>query len=147
MLTRYLKNWMQKNKDKWPFNHLSWKKWTHSLMKQSISRPNAPCTSMAIRIKWCPSWSLLYLQILTMVLNFAITFASQLMTFVGIVSCVKLITTTSATKIWFSWVMWRLTHNKTFDVKVYHHYLHTLCPFSWARAYMTSLMASCLAIR
>jgi hypothetical protein len=32
----------------------------------SISRLGASCTSMAIRIKWCPSWNPLYLWILTM---------------------------------------------------------------------------------
>jgi hypothetical protein len=37
MLTRCLKNWMQKDKDKWSPNHLSWKRWTHFLMKQPIS--------------------------------------------------------------------------------------------------------------
>jgi hypothetical protein len=33
ILTRYLKNWMQKNKDKWSPDGLLWKRWAHSLMK------------------------------------------------------------------------------------------------------------------
>jgi hypothetical protein len=33
ILTFCLKNWMQKNKDKWPPNHLSWKRWAHSLIE------------------------------------------------------------------------------------------------------------------
>jgi hypothetical protein len=72
ILTHCLKNWMQKDKDKWPPNCLSWKKHVHSLMKWSISCPGAQCTSMAIKIKWCSSWSPLYLQKLTMALSFAI---------------------------------------------------------------------------
>jgi hypothetical protein len=28
ILTHCLKNWMQKEKDKWPFDHLSWEGWT-----------------------------------------------------------------------------------------------------------------------
>jgi hypothetical protein len=61
ILTHYLKNWMEKNKDKWPFNCLSWKSWTNSLMKHYISHSGALCISMAIGIKWCPSWISLYL--------------------------------------------------------------------------------------
>jgi len=80
ILTRCLKNWMKKDKDKWPFDHLSWKRWTHSLIKQSISRLGALCTSMAIRIKWCPSWNLLYLWILAVALSSIIALAGQLMT-------------------------------------------------------------------
>jgi len=96
ILTHCLKNWMQKDKDKWPFNYLSWKRQTHSLMKRSISSPGALCTSMAIGIKWCPSWGPLYLTI---------TFASWLMTFEAIISYVKSITTTLATKTWSFQVM------------------------------------------
>jgi hypothetical protein len=66
ILTHYLKNWMQKDKYKWLPNHLSWKRQAHFLMKQSISHSGAPFTSMAIKIKWCPSWGPLYLRILTM---------------------------------------------------------------------------------
>jgi cytochrome c biogenesis protein CcdA len=98
ILIHYLKNWMQKDKDKWPPDRLSWKKQAHSLMKQSISHLGAPCTSMAIGIKWCPSWNPLYLWILTMALNSAIALASQLMTLKVIISHIKSITTTSATK-------------------------------------------------
>jgi hypothetical protein len=40
-----------------------------------------------IEIKWCPSWSSLYLQILTMILSFTITpLNNQLMTFVATLS-------------------------------------------------------------
>jgi len=104
ILTCYLKNWMQKDKDKWPFNH-AWKRWTHSLMKWSISRPSVLCTSMAIKIKWCPSWNPLYLWILVMVLNFATSPFSQVMTLIAIVFRVGSVTTTSTTKTWSSWVM------------------------------------------
>jgi len=55
-------------------------------MKQSISHPSALCTSMAIGIKWRPLWNLLYLQILAMVLSFATTPISQIMTFEATVS-------------------------------------------------------------
>jgi len=88
ILTCCLKNWMQKDKDKWPPNHLSWKRQIHSMMKRSISCPNAPCASMAIGINWCPSWNLLYLQILTMTLNFTTTLGGQLMTFEASISYV-----------------------------------------------------------
>ncbi len=67
ILTCCLKNWMQKDKDKWPLDCLWWKRRTHFLMKQSISQLGAPCTSMAIEIKRCPFWNLLYLGILAMV--------------------------------------------------------------------------------
>ncbi len=105
ILTCYLKNWVQKNKDKWSFDRLSWKRWTHSMMKRSISRSSASCTFMAIGIKWCPSWSVLYLWILTMVLSFTIAHANELMTFEATISRVRLIATTSTTKTWSSWVM------------------------------------------
>jgi hypothetical protein len=42
--------------------------------------------------------------------------------------------------------MYRFTHNETSDVKMYHHFFHTTCPFFWVRAYMTSWMVSCVAI-
>jgi hypothetical protein len=74
ILTHCLKIWMQKDKDKWPFDHLSWKWWTQSLMKLSISYSNAPCTSVTIKIKWCPSWGPPYLRILAMVLSSTNTF-------------------------------------------------------------------------
>ncbi len=105
ILTRCLKNWMQKNKDKWSSNCLSWKKRTHSLMKQSISCLSVLCISMAIRIKWCPSWNLLYFQILAMVLSSTATPISWLMTLKATASRVGSITTTSAIKTWFSYVM------------------------------------------
>jgi hypothetical protein len=98
ILTHCLKNWMQTYKDNWPLECLSWEKWAHSMMKRSILRPSAPCTSMAIRIKWCPSWSLLYLWNLLMALSYTITFVSRLMTLESIVSCIGLISTTLATK-------------------------------------------------
>jgi hypothetical protein len=98
ILTHCLKNWIQKDQDKWPPNHLLWKRWARSLMKRSISHPSALCTSMAIRIKWCPSWSLLYLRILAMALSFTIAPISQLMTFETTISCIGSVTTTSATK-------------------------------------------------
>jgi len=55
ILTCYLKNWMQKYKDKWSPNCLLWKRQMHSQMKQSISCPGAPCTSMASRPLMMPS--------------------------------------------------------------------------------------------
>jgi hypothetical protein len=57
ILTWCLKIWMQKDKNKWSFNHLSKKRLAHSLMKWSISCLGVLCTSMGIEIKWCPSWS------------------------------------------------------------------------------------------
>jgi hypothetical protein len=90
-----LKNWMQEDKNKWPLNHLSWKRWAHYIMKQSISHLTVTCISMAIGIKWCPSWSPLYLQILTMVLSFTTTLVGRLMTFKAIVFHIRSITITS----------------------------------------------------
>ncbi len=98
IVTCYLKNWMQKDKDKWPPNRLSWKRQTHSLMKWFISHMGEQCTSMAVGIKWCPSWSPLYLWILPMVLNFVATPIGWLMTFEATVSRIKLVTNTLATK-------------------------------------------------
>ncbi len=98
ILTCWLKNWMQKDKDKWPPNHLLWKRRAHLLMKRSISCLSALCTSMAIGIKWCPSWNPLYLQILTMALSSATTPVGQLMTLEATVSRIGSITTTSAMK-------------------------------------------------
>jgi len=83
ILTCYLKYWMQKGKDKWLPNRLSWKRRAHSSMKWSISCPGEPCTSMAIGIKWCPSWNPLYLWILTMMLISTTTHASQLCMLMG----------------------------------------------------------------
>jgi len=57
IFTCYLKNWMQKEENKWSHGHLLCKNWTHSLIKWSISCPNTPCTSMTIKIKWCLSRS------------------------------------------------------------------------------------------
>jgi hypothetical protein len=94
-----------------------WKRWTHSLMKRSISHLHVACTFMAIGIKWCPSWSPLYLRILAMVLSFTTTHVGWLMTFVAFIFHVQSIATTLATKTLSheSWV-----HNKTLDVRVYH---------------------------
>jgi len=105
ILTCYLKNWMQKNKDKWPFDLILWKKWAQSLMKLSISRLCAPCTSMVIGIKWCFSWSPLYLRILEMALYFTIAPAGRLITFKDTISHVESITTTSVMKTWSFQVM------------------------------------------
>jgi len=121
ILAYYLKNWMQKNKDKWSFNRLMLKKRAHSLMKRSISWLGAPYTSMVIGIKWCFSWNPIYLRILAMALNSTATPASQLMTFKDIISCVELIITSSAMKIWSFWVMYRLIHDETLDIRAYHH--------------------------
>ncbi len=105
ILTWCLENWMQKDKDKWPLDRLLLKKWAHSLMKWSISCLGEPCTSMAIGIKWCPSWNPLYLWILIMVLNFVATPIGWLMTFKATIFCIKSITTTLATKTWSSKIM------------------------------------------
>ncbi len=137
---------MQKDKNKWPPNHLSWERWAHSLMKRTISRLGAPCTSMAIIIKWFPSWSPLYLLILTMVLNFTIIHANQLITFETIVSRIKSITTASAIKTWSSQVMYRLDHNESSYIRAYPCSFHITCPFFWTKTYMTSQMTSCVAI-
>jgi hypothetical protein len=91
--------WMQKDKDKWPPNNILWKKKAHSLMKWSISPLRVSCTSKAIGIKWCPSWSLLYLQILTMVLSFAVAHVGQLMTLKAHISFIMSVITTLATKL------------------------------------------------
>jgi hypothetical protein len=105
ILTHCLKTWMQKDKEKWPFDCLSWKRRAHSLMKRSISCPGAPCISMAIEVKWCPSWSPLYLWFLVMALSSTTTHVGQLMTLEVIITCVRSLTTTLATKTWSSWVM------------------------------------------
>jgi hypothetical protein len=106
ILTCCLKNWMQKKKKKKKhFNHKSWKRWKCYLVKWSITHSGAPCTSMAIGIKMCPSWSHLYLWILVMMLSFVAAPVGQLMTLVTTVFHVGLITTTLATKIWFSQIM------------------------------------------
>ncbi len=105
ILTRYLKNWMQKDKDKWPLDRLSWKKQAHSFIKWSISRSSVLCIFTAIKVKWCFSWSLLYLWILTMALSFTIALVDRLMTFETIASRIRSVTTTSTMKTWSSWVM------------------------------------------
>jgi hypothetical protein len=105
ILTRYLQNWMQKYKDKWPPNHLIWKRWTHSLMKWFISCSGALCISMAIGIKWCLLWSLLYLKILTMALSSTVAFVGQLMTFKTPIFHGGLITTTLSMKTWSFQIM------------------------------------------
>jgi len=105
ILTCYMKNWMQKYKDKWPLDHLLWKRHAHSLMKWSISFLNALCTSMAIKIKWCLSWNRLYLQFLTMALNSPSAPTSRVMTFKAIVSHIRWVTTTLTMRTWFFWVM------------------------------------------
>jgi hypothetical protein len=122
------------------------KKWAHSLMKRSMSCLGAPCTFMAIEIKWCPSWSPLYLWILIMALSYVIAPFNQLMTLVIIESCIESITTTSTTKTSSSWIMYRTVHNETPNIKVYHHSLHTMCPLFRTKAYITSLMVSCVTI-
>jgi hypothetical protein len=105
ILTRCLKNWMQKDKNKWFSDYLPWKRWAHSLMKWSISCLGVSCTSMAIRIKWCPSWNSLYLQILAMALSYIATPTSRLMTLKAIVFRIRSITTPSTTKTWSFWVI------------------------------------------
>jgi hypothetical protein len=60
--------------------------------------------------------------------------------------CVESITTTLATKTWSSRIIWRLFHNEILDIRVYHCSFHTTCPLFRARAYMTFLMVSCVAI-
>ncbi len=137
---------MQKDKNKWPLNHLSWKKRTHSLMKQSISCLGALCTSGAIGIKWCPSQSPLYLQILAMGLSFVFALDVWLMTLVFTIFYGELIIKSLATKICSSWVMERSAHNETSNVWVYHYSIHATSPFFLSRAYMTSLMVACVAI-
>jgi hypothetical protein len=146
ILTCCLKNWMQKDKDKWPPNHLSWKKWAHSLMKWSMSCPGSPCTSMVIGIKWYPSWNPLHLWMLAMALSFTFALISRLMTFEAIVFHVRLIPTTLVMKTWSFWVVQKLAHNETPDVRAYCHFLHIVCPLSWAKAYMTFWFMSCIAI-
>jgi hypothetical protein len=94
---RYLKIWIQKENDKWPFDHLSSKRRPHTLMKWSISCLNVLCTCMDIKIKWCPSCPL-YLWFLTMALSFAIAIASQLMTHIVVMFRVGLVTTISSMK-------------------------------------------------
>ncbi len=54
MLTHCLKNWIQKDKDEWFLDHLSWKRRAHSLMKQSISCLDVLCTFMTIEKKMVP---------------------------------------------------------------------------------------------
>jgi hypothetical protein len=60
---------------------------------------------MAIKIKWCPSLSLLYLWILAMALSFAIAPVGRLMTVKATISHIGLLTTTSAMKTWFFQIM------------------------------------------
>jgi len=105
ILRCYLKIWMQKDKDKWLPNCLSWKTQAHFFMKWSISHPNVQCTFMAIEIKWSLSWNLLYLWILVMALSSTITLVGWLMTLKAIVFCVGSITTISTTKTLFFQVM------------------------------------------
>jgi hypothetical protein len=146
ILTCSLKNWMQKDKDKWPFDQLSWKRWAPLLMKRSISHPGVLCTSMAIGIKWCPSLSPLYLQILTMVLSSTTTLVGRLMAFKVTFTYIKSITTTLTMKTWSFQVMYKSAHNKTPNVRACHHSFHVTCPLSWTRAYMMSRMVSCVVI-
>ncbi len=91
---------MQKDKDKWPHDRLLWKRRACSLMKWSTSHLGVSCTSMAIKIKWCPSWSFLYLQVLTMALSFTCTPASWLMTLEATISWIKLVVATLALGSW-----------------------------------------------
>jgi hypothetical protein len=94
------KSWNRANraKDKWPLDFLSWERRAHSLMKRSISCLGVLCTSMVIGIKWCLSWSPLYLWISVMVLTSATTLVGQLMTLKAIVSCIGSVATTLVTK-------------------------------------------------
>jgi len=118
-----------KKKDKWPFDYLLWKRWAHSLMKQSISCWSVSCTFIAIGIKWCLSWNFLYLWILIMALSSTAALVGQLMTLTAIFFHVELITIPSTTKTWPSWVMWRSIHNETPNIRTYHYLLHIACPF------------------
>lgn len=98
------------------------------------------------RNKGCPSWSLLYLWILTMMLNSIATHVGRLMTLIIIVFHVGSITTTLATKTWFSWVMKRLARNEIPNVKAYRRSFYIVCPLFQTRTYMTFLMVSCVTI-
>jgi hypothetical protein len=60
---------------------------------------------MAIKIKWCPSWNLLYSWILAMALNSTIAPVGQLMTLKVTIPYIESVTTTSATKTWSFRVM------------------------------------------
>jgi hypothetical protein len=137
---------LQKDKDKWPPNCLSWKRRAHSLMKQSISCLGAQCISMAIEIKWCPSWNPLYLQNLIMVLNSTATFVGQLMTFKDTISCWVSNHHIGNEDLVFSGHV-EIGCNETLHVRAYHCSLHIACPFFWVRAYMTFWMALYVVIR
>jgi hypothetical protein len=39
-------------------------------------------------------------------------------------------TTTSATRTWSSWVMYKSAHNETPNVRAYHRSFHITCPLS-----------------
>ncbi len=39
-----------------------------------------------------------------------------------------------------------MARNETFDIRAYHHFFHTLCPLFQMKAYMMSLMVSCVII-
>jgi hypothetical protein len=101
--------------------------------------PSALCISMAIGIKWCPSWNPLYLQILTMVLSFAVAPIGQLMTLITSIFRVGSITITSTTNTWSSRVMWKLTCNEIPNVRAYHCSFNTMCSLYRMRAYMIFL--------
>jgi hypothetical protein len=103
--------------------------------------PSVPCTSMAIGIKWCPSLSPLYLQILAMALSSVIALVGQLMTFEATVSRIRSLTTTSAMTTLSFQVMKRWVHNETLDIRAYCCFLQTTCSIFRARAYMTSCVA------
>jgi len=101
ILTHYLKKWMQKDKDKWLLDRLL----TNTLLDETIyitprcaMHPYVSCTPMAIIVKWCPSWNLLYLQILIMALSFITTLIGRLMALKATVSHVMSVTTTSTMK-------------------------------------------------
>jgi hypothetical protein len=78
------------------------------------------------------------LVILAIVLSFEIAHVGQLMTLEAIVSCPKLVATTSTTKTWSFWVMSKLVCSEILDVRVYH--------YSCVKAYMMFRMASCVVI-
>ncbi len=141
-----LKNWMQKDKDKWFLDRVSWKWQAHFLMKWSMSCLGVSCTSMAIRIKWCLSWSPLYLWILAVTLSSAVALVGWLITLKATISYVEVVTITLTMKAWSFWMMKWSACNEIPNVKAYHRSFQTLCPFFRTRAYMTSRMTLCVTI-
>jgi hypothetical protein len=71
-------------------------------MKWFISHLSASCIFMAIEIKWCPSWNLLYLEILAIVLSFIIApVVGRLITLKTTILRIRLVTITLTTKTSF----------------------------------------------